>query len=622
MFIFISGAALLVAACAFFLRLGPNNTADVNDAEDETEDSLFAGVSFTPDQDTAERAIFLRHIGESGDGENEDSESDDGKSGDGESDSRENDRWELYIPSEDSSSLSVHMRNGYVLRILGTDGAVIGEWKNGDEAELPSPGVKYPMQLVNRRGECVEKSSLQVYRSENVASLYLEINSTKFQWINQDKNNSAECRYVMYQADGEPDASGTCKISGRGNTTWWSLEKSYNLNLTEAAPLLGMNKSSKYCILANVFDRSNMRNWTAQNLARDLSMPYTPQCEFVNVYINGAYNGMYLLSQRVRANGGSISEQQSEDLNSGAERVLIFDGRASDMENYIQTEHRTLIVSYPKDLSDEEKEEIQSCYQEAEKAVFAEEGINNDTGISVDQYIDLNSWEQMHVFQESFAQWDAENFSFYTCMLPDDTHIYAAPMWDFDLSGGFNFKGNYSTPLVRTQLARNREITWTCHLIRNSEQFREESFRYYCEELLPAMAKYLDGAIEDKAEEIRQAALMNRARWQFEDDPDAMVSWYVQWLRDRQDFLLDYWSDPDAYCMVFFDCGWGELYYYVKKGDELGFLPGCGMESGRYGEEIFEDDLLGWADDEGNPVTPELAVNSDITLHAVREEDN
>jgi hypothetical protein len=82
-------------------------------------------------------------------------------------------------------------------------------------------------------------------------------------------------------------------------------KRPYNVNLVEKQRVLGMSACRKLCLLANTFDPTNLLDRISSQIALDLGMRDTPEGEFVNLYLNGQYNGLYYLSQRPRA-GGSV----------------------------------------------------------------------------------------------------------------------------------------------------------------------------------------------------------------------------------------------------------------------------------------------------------------------------
>ena len=94
-------------------------------------------------------------------------------------------------------------------------------------------------------------------------------------------------------------------------------KKSYGLTLDEPAPLLGFPASAHWILNAAYIDRSLMRHKLAYDLFRSLGGPGTNRfaagSRFVEVNVNGKYNGVYLLMQRVDKQLMGLRSYQSND---------------------------------------------------------------------------------------------------------------------------------------------------------------------------------------------------------------------------------------------------------------------------------------------------------------------
>lgn len=190
---------------------------------------------------------------------------------------------------------------------------------NGDlfRASDLKNGSHWRASLRDRKGEILEEAELLIYRAEpgSVPTLYLDTASGSMDAVNADKTVREEGRYVFYTEAGIKDASGRCRIHGRGNSSWKEDKKQYSLNLASARNVLGMESSEKFALVANHSDASNLRNKAVYDLAGMAGMPSSPESVFVNVYFNGTYNGLYLLAQRPNARGGSVHIHDLEARN-------------------------------------------------------------------------------------------------------------------------------------------------------------------------------------------------------------------------------------------------------------------------------------------------------------------
>ena len=108
---------------------------------------------------------------------------------------------------------------------------------------------------------------------------------------------------------------GLIEIEGRGNSTWNFPKKPYNIDLINefgeenSKSLLGMPADAEWCLIANYSDKSLLRIPLAYFLAGMIGMEYTPRLRFAEVYLNGNYEGLYCLCEKIkRANNRRSSD--------------------------------------------------------------------------------------------------------------------------------------------------------------------------------------------------------------------------------------------------------------------------------------------------------------------------
>lgn len=89
------------------------------------------------------------------------------------------------------------------------------------------------------------------------------------------------------------------QIKGRGNSTWDMAKKPYRLKLNKAAEVLGMPAHKDWALLANYSDKTLLRNQVALQTAEQLSFAWTPRAKQVEVFLNGQYQGVYLLVETI-----------------------------------------------------------------------------------------------------------------------------------------------------------------------------------------------------------------------------------------------------------------------------------------------------------------------------------
>ena len=90
-------------------------------------------------------------------------------------------------------------------------------------------------------------------------------------------------------------------IRGGGNTSWTDVpKKSYKIEFEKKQSVLGMPKDKDWALIANYYDKSLMRNFISYRLSAALGAYYAPRCEFAELYLNGKYLGVYLLTETIK----------------------------------------------------------------------------------------------------------------------------------------------------------------------------------------------------------------------------------------------------------------------------------------------------------------------------------
>lgn len=252
--------------------------------------------------------------------------------------------------------------------------------------------------------------------------------------------------FVFTAADGTV-LEQTGKIKVRGNSTSKAAKKPFNIKLDEKEDLFGMGKGKKWCLLANCFDPTLIRNYLAFNFATELGLPFTSESRFVELYVDGIYKGCYLFSEPIETGKTRIDIDPEET----SDFLIEFEAyRNEDLVAYITADNGDLrwAVSEPEmpDPSDYDNKEKDEAYI-ADKAAYDKrvEEISKVVNNVVDtikegdikkirKVIDVDSFAKYYVLNEFFKtcdfNWSSVNF-YYT-----DGKLYAGPAWDYDLSTG------------------------------------------------------------------------------------------------------------------------------------------------------------------------------------------
>lgn len=99
--------------------------------------------------------------------------------------------------------------------------------------------------------------------------------------------------------DAFDDYKGSAQIRGRGNSTWNLPKKPYKFKLDEKEGLMGMASEKDWILLANYLDGTHMLNAVAMKTGQLMNLPFTNHIEPVEVYLNGQYQGLYMLTEQI-----------------------------------------------------------------------------------------------------------------------------------------------------------------------------------------------------------------------------------------------------------------------------------------------------------------------------------
>lgn len=128
-----------------------------------------------------------------------------------------------------------------------------------------------------------------------------------------------DCLISLKHSDGsvQPD-SADAAVKVRGNWTTTYDKKALRIKFAEKQNLLGLNggeQMKNWVLLAEYKDASMLRNKTAFAIARELLAEdglYASDAEFVEVYINDKYWGVYLLAEYQQINSSRVDITEAE----------------------------------------------------------------------------------------------------------------------------------------------------------------------------------------------------------------------------------------------------------------------------------------------------------------------
>ena len=416
-----------------------------------------------------------------------------------------------------------------------------------------------PDSAIVTTGESVQYSGVSVIDFTEPVTLSVELKNGKIEnyrlslhvftglpifWINTEDTLITREEFVAGTL--KLDANGQAvnnsveiplEIRGRGNSTWEMPKKPYRIRFRQNTPILGLPSTRNWVLLANFADKTMLRNHVAFSLSRQLSTDFVPRSSFVELFMNGAYQGTYQLTDHIRVEAARVniptlkSGDHSPELISGG-YLLEIDERLGET-TWFKTEKLNLPITLkdPEIPSQPQLDYIKNYLNQVETLLMPDSTGQISPG--VDQLIDIPSFIDWYLVNELAKNNDAAGFSSIFMVKDRGKKLKMGPVWDFDIAfGNINYHGNQSPEGWWI-----RESGWYKYLFQIPEFENEVKKRWasWKSTKLPGIFQEINAS----ANQLRFAQQQNFGKWQTLYNftwPNAMVlGTYeneVQYLKD------------------------------------------------------------------------------------------
>ena len=239
---------------------------------------------------------------------------------------------------------------------------------------------------------------------------------------------------------GDAAYSGTTQIRGRGNSTWGAPKKPYRLKLSTKSSLMGMTTNRDWILLANFYDPSHLRTELAFDLSRQTDLSFTPTYRYVEVILNGRYDGLYMLGEQVEVDSGRVELDEMGPTDNSGEALtggymLEFDFRLDTAvePGFVSGEGVKVAIKEPDPPAHEQAAYIRSYFNAFEAATLSPTFADPVTGFR--SHLDVDAFIDWYIIAELTRQQDAAWASTFLTK-PRNGKLTFGPVWDFDLSMG------------------------------------------------------------------------------------------------------------------------------------------------------------------------------------------
>ncbi len=494
-------------------------------------------------------------------------------------------KYYMFMPSKsDLSSITVWFTAADDVMCDGVkleSGAQTGMFANGGEFVLTVGDAKYTVVFLN---------------SSKLPTMFINTPEGGLDRIHADKSHKEKgCTMLAINSNGKVDYdAGLASMKGRGNSTWGYPKKPYNIKLGSKAKLFGMEKAKSWCLIANHGENSLLRNQLVYTLGGEIGMKESPDCRSIDLYINGEYQGVYLITEKVEINKNRVDifdlEEATEDANGGVDLStfsplgvrtrfsgylentqkwydipnnpenitggylleLDFSERyEAEASGFVTKKSQSVVIKSPEYASQAQVEYISRYWQEFEDALYSSDGYN-DLGKKMSDYIDVTSFARAYFIQEWSSNWDVGLSSafFYKDL---DSKLVAGPIWDFDecLGNAHGARDGVDLTDPKNIHAKIRNLFYDSLMGSNDVKatpnvfalaYRHAEFAESVEEqmksnFVPAVQRIMASTFDDFANSIRSSAVMNAIRWNTYGTTDlaAIINQYdgeIEYIRE------------------------------------------------------------------------------------------
>jgi hypothetical protein len=391
---------------------------------------------------------------------------------------------------------------------------------------------------------------------------------------------------------GGSDTDNTATFHVHGNTTALMPKLPYEMKLGTSVDLLNLlgvqcgyvtssgkatcDKSKTYVLLANYDDKSLLHDWAASYLANAIPygngsngylsetpgsptpsgtsalVPWAPHSIFVELFLNGQYEGNYQLIEKVnvdshRVNIPELTESDtSGDLSGG---YLMEIDQHQDEAYVFDTPQGLPIGLIDPDFSPDPEVPAQTSYitqyvDTAENALFGSNYTDPQQGWRA--YFDEASLVNFYIVNDVMGNVDGGAFfsSDYLYKTVDNPLLYMGPIWDFDVAAG---NVNYQPIVSPTVPWMQVEAIWYKQLFTDPSFAADVQTQWNTLKNNGVFTMWIS-AIEQQSTTLAQSAQNNFTRWPMigetvwpnpsaQDTYADSVTAFTDWLNQRIGYL-------------------------------------------------------------------------------------
>ena len=373
-------------------------------------------------------------------------------------------------------------------------------------------------------------------------------------------------------SDPKNNFNGKIGIEIRGSSSQMFPKKSYGFETKSNdlididVPLLDMPEENDWILYAPYTDKTMIRNVMTFTLDASLGH-YSPRCRFVELFLNGNYQGVYVLMEKIKRNKNRVDiaklttiDNSGEDLTGGY--IIKIDkqtggggeGWYSDYSNNVGKTYYQYDYPKYKEITSSQINYIQTYTRNMEKSLYLEK--YSGTG-NYHEFLNDTSFIDFMIINELAKNVDGYRLSSYLYKGKNDL-MNCGPLWDFNLTyGNANYYNGWITTGFQYQANLGTDSWqnpfWWNKLLKDPGYVKKLKKRWAWIRKNELSNQRISFVIDSLTNVIAEAQVRNYQRWPIlgtyiwpnynyaGNNYNSEVSWMKNWITQRLAFLDQSW---------------------------------------------------------------------------------
>ena len=333
------------------------------------------------------------------------------------------------------------------------------------------------------------------------------------------------------------------RIKVRGNTSADFPYKSFKIKTEIKTDLLNRDDDkykNKSWVLLNIYSTRDLRTVTGFYLGELVRDEWEPKYQFVNLFINGEYRGLYMLAESIGYSEGRCNLSDPTGLLIEADAYW---WKEDEDEPVIKTDHLPYAIGYtfknPElSVDDPTLDRIKDYLNAFEDSLYNNKDIND--------YIDLESFASWVLVHDLLGTWDGAGSNIY--LKKDNffegedlfkSKLEMGPLWDFD--SAFKTNSQWAASHISEYFYFKELFKRPDFIIEYQDQWRDIR-----DDIANNLYNFIENFIDKNGkaiDESRRVSPPGPSLWQSttEDDFNEIKNWYserIPWLDEEISNLL------------------------------------------------------------------------------------